>query len=245
MARKDFKMKSGMIPDEISLLKTITTTEVEAFLQSKIDVAVASIVAKGEKMSPVTLKCYSINAGTKMIPLAILLPISVLAGEKDNKNTHDDDGVLDIFKTDETPTKGCNLRDEFIKALGPYSYDKADGYAFRSDVWRREFGVSREAAYQLQKMREPKIVSSDHGRYKNVTFILDPMRVFHDMMHCDMAFGNEQHIMDIDSWKTIKNGIYSYKVVAKTYRGNTSKGKNKNKRDDFIFALNRKMRGSR
>ena len=245
MARKDFKMKSGLIPDEIHLLRTITTAEVEAFLQSKIDVAVASIVAKGEKMSPVTLKCYSTTAGTKMIPFAILLPVSVLAGEKDTKDTSDDDGVLDIFKTEETRTKGCKLREEFKKALCPYSYDKDDGYAFKSDIWRREFGVSRDGSYQLQKMREPKIVSTDHGRYKNVTFILDPMRIFHDMMRCDLAFGNEQYIMDICSWKTIKKGLYSYVVEAKTYRGNSNKGKNKNKRDDYIFSLDRKMRGSR
>lgn len=246
MARKDFKTKAGLIPDEVHLLKTITTSDVQAFLQSKIDAAVASMVAKGLSQPPVNIDCKSTKAGTKIAPFAILLPMSTIVG--DNKNTdNDDDGVLDIFKTEETKGK-CKLKNEIFTTLAPYVYDANDGHAFNSEVWRREFGVSRDGGYLMSKMRVPKVTSNDHGRNKCVEFLLDPMRIFHDMMNCRLAFDGEKYRVRVESWKTIKTGQVSYVVVAGTFRDDHSGKKKKKKNgdnDNYIFALDRKMRGSR
>ena len=245
MARKEFKMKSGLIPDEVHLLRTITTTDVENYLQSKMDTTVASMVAKGQKQSPVTVKCYSTKAGSKIVPFVILLPLSVLVGkEKENQNN---DGILDIFKTDDT-SGSCDLKEEIYKTIGPYVYDANDGNAFKSDMWRREFGVSRDGSYQMSKMRKPRVTSTDHGRSKSVAIMLDPMRVFHDMMACGQVFGNETYIINVPSWKTIKTGLVSYTVKAMTYRDdkiNKKKRKGDKGKDNYILTLDRRMRGSR
>ena len=229
--------KSGKRPDQSALPFTITTNEVQAYLQKKLDVVVASMVANGStNINHVNLVVYTTKAGTKFFPFVVVLPLSVLEQKaKENGNSNE----LPMFRPENQQTS-ARVMEPIFKMFGSYAYDPSDADAFRSVSWRRDYGVSKDGGDYLRFIRMPRIVSYDNGRQKAVSFIIDPVRVFYDMLRIEGDPNNNYRIDDIKV-KELKTGEYQY-FVKRTTNFNKKKKKYHN---TFIVELDHKMRGSR
>ena len=221
--------RAGLIPNERELPYSITTTDVESYLQSKVD-----IVANGDGGSGVNVRVYTTEAGKEFLPFVVILPLDVLddEGKKSKKN------LPSIFDT-KGESGVANMKDKYYKVFSPYIYTKEDESAFFSEDWRRARRVNRETSPVLKSLRQPKVTAMENGNVKVVSFMIDPIRIFHDML--SLANDNRSFRICINGWQKIQTGEFRYDVSRIVNKG---KG-GKKYRDTFADELNRKMRGNR
>lgn len=230
MARKTIETRAGLNPSDKNLPFTITTAQCEEYLQKKVD-----ILCNRDKSLPnnVDLRLYTTSVGRKFVPFVVVLPMSVLVD--DDKTDKDIDP---IFSSNESGGVQ-HLQKPFMNLFKSYVYDKNDIRAFNSNEWRRARDVSRNAAEQIKRMAIPRIssVKGGSGRVPYVTFLIDPIRLFHDMLI--IPDDNKDFLVDIPRWQKIKTGEYKYFVERCV-----KKGRRRNE-PGFAEELNQIMRGGR
>ena len=228
--------RAGLQPSDKKLPYTVTTAQVEQYLQKKVDV-----LCNRDKSLPqnVDVRVYTTEVGSKFIPFVVVLPTSVLVDKSKKQNNDHIDG---IFNINERSSKVEDLLKPFKSLFVAYTYDSDDMKAFSSSDWRRARGVARTTSESLKKMVFPRISQfrGEGGRKTTVViFLLDPLRVFHDMLK--MNDDNRDFNVDIERWQKIKTGEFRYIMTRSVKHG-------KHKRyNDTVIAneLNRKMRGQR
>ena len=224
--------RSGLTPNENRLPYTITTTDVESYLQKKIDVVMnRAALDKKEEAEKISVRVYTTEAGKEFLPFVVILPLEALDGKENKKKNN----MPSIFNTKEVDGT-ANLKRPIYEVLSAYVFNKQDGEAFKSDSWRRDHHVNREATNVLLSMRTPKVVSMENGKLKVVEILIDPMRIFHDMLRIDGD--NRQYRIQIESWQKVQTGEYRYEV-----KRVINKGKGKKYKSTLADELNRKMRG--
>ena len=230
----EIKTRSGLTPDETGLPYSITTSKVEEYLQRKVNTISSGIAnTTGEAEKNVSIRIYTTEAGRNFLPFIIVLPLDVLA---DNPNKKKHTGEHPMFNPKDTD-RTVHLRKEYYELFKAYIYNKEDQGAFFSDDWRRARGVARDTSQVLASTRLPKIVSLNNGRLQVVTLLLDPLKVFHDML--ESTDDNRRDFrVDIEDWRKIDEGEYRYDVKRRLFK----KG-GKKYRDTVAEELNRKMRG--
>lgn len=206
---QEFKTRGGLTPDRNQAPYTVNTQQVEKYIQDKID---AVLPGKGIRVS-----VRNINASNRFYPFVVALPATALLPEENI-----DDETPSIFNPKEDD-KTVVLRNEIFEVLKPYIYNKKDGEAFESSVWRHEMGVSTRSAQLLNKFRTAKIMKFDGGRVERVMFIIDPLRVFHDMSS-DNSGSNSDKYIKIERVQKINNGIYSFKFFRRDRKAQKDKG---------------------
>lgn len=224
--------RSGLTPNEDRLPYSITTSNVESYLQKKIDTVMnrAALEAKKEP-EKIEVRVYTTEAGKSFLPFVVILPLDALEDRKQKKQSNMP-SIFDTKSVDGT----ANLKKPIYEVLSAYVFNKQDGEAFKSDSWRRDHHVNREATGVLLSMRTPKVVSMENGKLKVVELMIDPMRVFHDMLRIDSD--NRQYRIQIESWQKIQTGEFRYDV-----KRVINKGKGKKYKSTLADELNRKMRG--
>ena len=221
--------RAGLAPNERELPYSITTSDVESYLQGKID-----IVANRDGGSGVNVRVYTTEPSKTFLPFVVLLPLDVLESEgKKNKNQ-----VPSIFNTSDD-TGSANLKKPYYDVFSPYIYNKRDEGAFFADDWRRRCNISRETSPVLKSLRTPKVSSMENGNIRVVSFMIDPLRVFHDML--TIQNDNRSFKVAITGTQKIQTGEYRYDISRIVTKG---KG-GKKYRDTLANELNRKMRGNR
>lgn len=232
MASELINTRSGLTPNENGLPFTITTTDVENYLQRKMNIINSSMAQAGNPKN-IDVRVYTTEAGTKFVPFVVILPLDVL---QNNKNKRNDEP--DIFNP-KSEDKSANLLEPYYNLLKSYVYNKDDENAFFAEDWRRARGVSRDTSPSLKMMRTPKVTSMDGGRVQVVSVMIDPLRIFHDMLI--MTDDNRRDFkIEISGWQKIRTGEFRYDVKRMMYSKNKKKYK-----DTFAEELNRKMRGRR
>lgn len=228
------KTRSGFTPDNSNLPFHITTNEAENYLQGKVNGIVQSMRAAGKNIGDVEVGLFTTEPGTKFLPFVVSLPTSVLASEgKGRKNANE----LAIFNPkDEDNNHGVDLKEEFHNLFRIYTYNKQDEAAFFSQEWRRLRGVSRTTSGKIKEMRLPKILEFS-GNQKCVTFMLDPVRLFHDMLVIEGD--NRPFYIEIEHWQRQGQGQYRYDIIRKIHSG---KGKKKYE-DNRAAEINRILKG--
>lgn len=229
---KNFQTRAGVAPSESGLPFSITTDDVEKYLQSKVDVVCNRISKDTNEKLSVDIKLYTTEAGKKFLPFVVILPLDVLKSKGKKKNNEPD-----IFNPKDDD-RSANMRDEIATLFGAYAFNKDDQKAFFSDDWRRRCGVLRETSSSLASLRTAKVTTLDNNKMHVVVFMIDPLRVFHDMLI--MPNDKRQFRVDIDSWKKLRTGCYQYNL-----KRNINSGKNNRKyRDELYNELNRRIRGN-
>lgn len=232
MASQDLTTRSGLTPNEAQLPFSITTSDVESYLQKKID-TVLNRAASGNSASKIDVRVYTTEAGKSFLPFVVILPLEALE-DKNHKKQKPMPSIFDTKGTDGT----ANLKKEIYEVLSAYTFNKQDGEMFKSDSWRRDHHVNREATTVLLGMRTPKVVSMEGGRLKVVELMIDPIRVFHDMLK--MPNDNRNFMINVDGWQKIQTGEFRYDV-----KRALNKNKGKKYKNTLADELNRKMRGYR
>ena len=227
--------RAGLKPSDKKLPYTITTAQVEQYLQKKVDV-----LCSRDKSLPqnVDVRVYTTEAGSKFIPFVVVLPTSVLVNKQNKQNNSHIDS---IFNINERSSKVEDLLKPFKSLFSAYTYNGDDMKAFSSNDWRRARGVTRTTSETIKGMVFPRVFGfrGEGGRKTQVvTFMLDPLRVFHDMLK--MNDDPRDFSVDIEKWQKIKTGEFRY-IMNRSVKH----GKNKRYNDTFANELNRKMRGQR
>ena len=226
--------RAGLNPNETELPYSITTTMVEKYLQNKIDVVMNRSANNGGQSEKIELRLYTTEAGKAFLPFVVVLPMEALEDRK-KKNKKPMPSIFDTKDTDGS----ANLKPELYKLLSAYTYNKEDETAFFSDDWRRARRVNRETSPVLKNLRTPKVTSMENGKLRVVSFMIDPIRVFHDMLI--IPTDNRSFRVEVTGWQKIQTGEYRYDL-----KRVINKGKNGKKyRDTLADELNRKMRGNR
>ena len=166
------RTRAGIIPSDKALPYSVTTSEVEEYLQKRVD---AMAKASGGKVERCEVKIYSTESGSKFIPFVVVLPTSILVnGKKDDNND------MEYIFNQKNEDRNVNINQAYYKLFSSYIYDKNDEDAFFSDAWRREVGVYKQTSYALKKLRTPKVTNLPGA--KVIIFMIDPLRIFHDMV---------------------------------------------------------------
>lgn len=234
MASKEFNYKlstrAGLVPNERELPYSITTSDVESYLQSKIDVVNAN------EGSNITVRVYTTEVSRSFLPFVVVLPLDVIADGSEKKSNSN---VSSLFVDNNDDSKRVDLKESIYSIFSPFIYNKNDENMFFSDSWRREHDISRDKSPVLKSQRVAKVNSLENGRLKVVTFMIDPLRVFHDMLI--IPSDNRQFTIRIDDWQKIQTGEFRFDLVR-----NISKGKQGKKYKNTVAEeLNRVMRGNR
>ena len=229
----ELNTRSGFTPDKSNLPFHITTSDAENYLQSKVNGIVQSMRAAGKNIGDVEVGLYTTEPGTKFLPFVVSLPTSVLASEgKGRRNANE----LSIFNPKDDDNHGVDLKEEFHNLFRIYTYNKQDEAAFFSQEWRRLRGVSRTTSGKIKEMRLPKILEFS-GNQKCVTFMLDPVRLFHDMLVIEGD--NRPFFIEIEHWQRQGQGQYRYDIIRRIPNG---KGK-KQYEDNRAAEINRMLKG--
>lgn len=232
-----FLNRAGLRPDESELPYSITTKKVEEYLQKKLDVVIKKMNERAEsnpnfkKIDPITINVITTEVGSKFVPFVVIFPMNVLI-DKGCKNK----GGNDIFNP-KREDNSAQMYPEIKKLFDSISYDNKDRDAFKSVNFRRELGIRREAGIQMLMMSKPKISSFNNGRNKVVTLMVDPIRVFYDMLKSADGKDNRNYHVEITEFSRIRTGEYTYKVKRVLNKKNQSYSKS------FAEELNHKMQG--
>lgn len=195
----EFKTKGGLTPDRNQAPFSVTTQMVEKYLQDKLDA-----VLNGKN---VRVNVRNINASKRFYPFVVALSMNAQYLE-----SAPDENIPSIFNPKDDD-KTVALQKEVFEVFQPYMYNKRDGEAFESSVWRHEMGVSTRSAQLLNKFRSAKKMSFDSGRTERIMFIIDPLRVFFDMS--STGDNDKDKYIKIDRIQKINNGIYSFRFYRK------------------------------
>ena len=233
MASNDmYKTRAGIQPSEQELPFSITTADVEQYLQRKLNVVVNGMRQNNQYSGDdIDVKVVTMEMGSKFIPFTVVLPMSVL---KDKKRQPKNE--LSVFNPKDSDAT-VPIYDPIAKMFSSYTFDKADGDAFFSQDWRRARGVSTNNSAVLKSNRLPKIRRFNHGNMEKVIFLIDPIRVFHDMLTMDNNPTNFR--IEIENWQKIRAGEFRYDMKRVI---NKKKGKKGGDTDIFVNELNNKMR---
>lgn len=220
------KTKSGLQPVQTELPFVITTREAEEFLQRKFN------LLRGDN-ARTQVSLFTTEVSRKFLPFMLLLPTSVMQGKAKKDNGFE----LSIFSPQRDDNR-VNLQREVYATIAPYVFNKADEQAFFSPDWRREREVTGSMSNKLKFTRTPHIQKYNNNKVQFVAMLIDPVRLFHDMLTDPDKKDNFQ--VQIGSTEKIKTGEYRYTVIKRSIF-NSKKPKNY----DEILAneINRKMRG--
>ena len=197
------KTRAGLVPVETEVSFHITTEKANEFLQDKVDNIMKQ---KGTHQEDVNIRLLTLKCGKKFYPFMLLLPLSVLEGNKKKTNGSD----LEIFNPQESEGT-VNLKDAFYSLFGGYIFNKNDESSFFSATTRQNLGTTNEIARFVKANRRPRIQKINNNNNKFVTLLIDPIRVFHDML-TDVNNKNERFGIEVGQLKQIKTGNYRYQV---------------------------------
>lgn len=220
------KTKAGIQPVQTELPFIITTGEAEKFLQRKFSLL-------GGHLSNTQVSLFTTEVSKKFLPFMLLLPTSVMKG----KGSRNSDGELSIFNPVNDDNR-VNLQNEVFSTIAPYVFNKADEQAFFSPDWRREREVSASMSNKLKFTRTPHIQKYNNNKVQFVAMLIDPVRLFHDMLSDPDR--KEQFQIQIGRSEKVKTGEYRYNVIK---RINTFDRRPKNYDEILANEINRKMRG--
>lgn len=230
------RTKSGMVPgNEKDVPFDINTADAEHFLQRKIDQIVSKMKSEGKDQLPVDVKLITTRCSKKFMPFVLVLSATALKSSNKKKN-HNELGMFNPESSDSI----AKLKNEFYQLVGAYMYNKNDEQAFFSNDWRRELGVTLKTAHFLKANRTPKIQSWNKGKDEYIMCILDPARLFHDML-VDLDHREERfRITDMTAEK-IDGGNYHYSMKRSLVKGNKKKDKSFETR--LLADINRRFNG--
>lgn len=228
------KTRAGLVPVETEMPYSITTEEAEEFLQQKFDAIVSAMQKKGEHQEDVKIMLFTTKCSKKFMPFMVLLPLSVLKGKKERKNDYE----LDLFNP-ESSEKIAKLKDPFYQLIGSFIYNKNDESSFFSNAWRQALGVSLKTSHMLKANRTPKIQKFNKGASEYVVCMLDPVRLFHDMLtdvnNKDAKFG-----VEIAHTECIKSTNFRYEVLRVARK---KKKTDKSFEDRLAYEINMRVNG--
>lgn len=237
--QRNLETRAGLVPSQNEGLPyAIRTNEAERHLQEKFDVLANSLTNEqgGGKKIQWHIDLFTNEASKKFLPFVMVIPDSALADSKQDKDDYDEEEIFRPHARNHT----VKIQRPFYELLKIFMYDKNDVDTFKkSNAWKIANDITRSAQQNLVSIATPKIVSFNNGHTKKTLVLIDPLRVFHDMLTSTNPEDDKRDFkVNIDHWKKIDIGEYEYTVI----RYLAKKG---NYKKSFKQEFNAKMRSGR
>lgn len=223
-----FKTRAGLLPSEKNLPYSVTTRDVEEYLQKRVD---AMVKASNEEIERETIKVYTTESSSVFMPFVVVFQPSVL-----DKKIVEDNDVEDIFNPKNGDTS-CRIKMAYYNFFKSYFFTGKDISDFGNVNWRSHKNISRETGSFLYKLSSPKIMTID--KTKVVVFTIDPLRVFHDMT--TRLNDNRPFFIEITGIHKIEGDNFKYNFNREVV--NHNKKDKKGYHTKFMKELNDHVRG--
>lgn len=254
------KTRGNLIPDMNNLRYNITTEQIEAYLQKKMDTAVA-LVKSGKDVhgnsigEPVDIGTVTISVKTaaalqskRLYPLILHMPPTVLVDWKETNQHQHREGLSCFYQNnaDGNGSKSSLYKQiaDFIETIAYDSTSRAWFLGKDGARHRREWDLTEhDARLVFEEFSKPRLMSSGKGRdaTKTVALYVDQFKIFSDMLKMDddpkLKNKNFEPVL-LGTPTKIKDGIYSYYIQRKVYNG-----KGNGKKSDQAIIEARMQRG--
>lgn len=225
-------VRSGAVAAEDNVMYKISTDQAKDYLQKKFNMLYEVAKKKGKDFPDVKIIMYNQQLGKEFLPFILVLPIDVL------ENRTREENIPSVFMPDEDE-RSIRLNGIIYQLLSNYAFNKDDKRAFRSSEWKNRAGIYRrgDTIGTLLKYSTPKIENFG-GAGKKVVMLIDPIRLFHDMLVDERATRQDFNVW-IQSWNKIEDGSYEFSITRSVQK---KKGESKN---SFYSQMLRKINGGR
>lgn len=228
-------VNSGDVPFEI------TTEQAEDFIQKKFNAITRQARDNGENIEDVKVTLTTLLTGKAFAPFLIVLPTSILKSNNNNKkNRNGKKEELSIFNPVETSAKPY-IHDGLHMQLQCYEYTTDDRRVFFDRNWKNALGVTQRDSDFLRYNSTLRIQKLNRGREEFITVLLDPLKVFSDMLENPNNPGKNFSVV-IDEFVKVAGGMYKYHVVRVPKSGKNKKKGQKSNRERIAFELQNRMR---
>ena len=250
----DIRTRGNVKWDENVRVGSVTTQDLESFIQTKFDAIVQmindDIDKKGEnhpKMQKADIILFTVNPYTdgvpgknkRFFPLLLMMPLSVLKGGRKDRNCNE----LAIFNP-MNADHAIKIKDPFYKLISSFMYSKDDEKAFFSAEWRHTMHIDAAVSAKLKFWRLPKIDKFGKGNLEEfVVVLIDPIRLIHnynenvDASHDDPSNKFKINITDVNQ---ISSSNFKYSIERVLVKRN--KKKNGSSSDKISYEINQRVR---
>lgn len=208
------KTRSGLRPANTEVPYIITTEDAERYLQKKVDAIVAVMNSNADgnnRQEPVQITLMSLKCSKKFHPFFLMLPTNTLVGKGKNKEE------LQIFNPEESEGQ-TRIKPLLYKLVKSFRYEKRDESVWFNSQWRSVLGIRHQTVQILKDHRLLKIQRFNKGKNSYVTCVIDPIRLFHDMLE-DPTNDDERFRVYINKTTPIRAGHAEYEVIRVLNKG--------------------------
>lgn len=231
----NIKTRSGLVPaiDDKDVPYRVKTSQVEEYIQKKIDIVCEMMRKNGKDQADVKFNIMTTQMGKYFFPMVGILPLDVIADSDDKKQVAEH-AIFNPGYSKQFPA----LKKEFWMLLQPWLYSKQDEDAFFNQHTRQSLRMSLAESHKMKNYRQPKLYSFNKGRTKVLLFMMDPVRVFKDMM-TDTQNDQQKFDVLINRVVQINDTNYRYDITRSTQHSKKKSGNN----DNHLFKeIERKIR---
>ena len=220
------KTRSAIAPavDDRDVPYKIKTSQAEEYIQKKLDIVCSMMRQNGKDQPDVKFNIMTTQMGKLFFPMLGILPIDIISETEDDKKE-----VHDIFNPGSSK-QFPSLKKEFWTVLQPWLYSKQDEDVFFNQNTRSALRMSLAESHKMKNYRQPKLYSFNKGRTKVLLFMIDPVRLFKDMM-TDVNNEDQKFDVIINRVTQINDTNYRYDIT----RSTSQKKKKNNNNDNRIF----------
>lgn len=237
------KTRAGLVPVLPSEVPySITTAMAEDHLQRILNKVSAGARSMGANVPDITITLHTLECSKKFRPLFLMMPTSALAESSKNEKKKNEPS---IFNTSNNGEQNAKLHKPLFEAIKPFLYTKGDVEAFtKSPNIRRTLRIDSYAAYNIKNFHMPKVQTFNNGRDEYVVVVIDPIRLFHQMLETDSdpKGGNRGYDVEIGLSENIRQGNFKYEVFKVFTNNGKKKNKNKSDRDKVNMEIQRKFK---
>lgn len=239
---KRFQAACGLAAEQDDMTFVVSTDDVRKFLEERLITVVNQLrnfpegKPKYSFPNDIKLRLYGVSAGKNFIPFIVMLPSALLESEAIQGRRQRDDHVLSVYTPNEEDGTQ-NMVYQVYQFFKTVMYTKEDMKGFNSAQMRQALGATSGTLAIFKKFMHPSVRSfgKDNGKDRQIMFMVDPIRVLHEMFKDNNNRG-EQFRINVKGFKKILDGSYQFTVERKSIKGNTTK-------QDFAKELNKIMRG--
>lgn len=199
----------------------IRTEDVKKYLESKFDFINKGLKIKGVDVESINVSIRSLKIGKNFLPFIIVLPDTVLDRGSFDPNTPS------VFRPQDDDD-AVRLKPYYYHFLANFMYSKSDIEYFGSSNWRRMAGNPPTKSIQiLRKYAKPAIETiSDQngGKITSVLLILDPIKIFHEML-VDNDNPKQRFSVFIADLVDVGEGSYNFTVSREVSKKNKNDAK--------------------
>lgn len=171
----------------------------------------------------------------KFLPFYIFLPTNVLI--RSGKKIENEASIFSPDNEDKT----ASLKNEFYHWIRPLLYPRKEIESFFIPTFRNEMDLTLKKCHEIKQNSVPRIQRFNRGETEYVAAILDPIRVFHQMLESTNEKDNFRVMIDSSHIEKIRGGNYRYDISRVKCKNKNKKNRNASNGEQLAYELSRRF----